>query len=222
MFFAAFCLLYFVFLPRIFSEKPSGLPIAGKLSVSSEDRRLLMRAYALFHYGIDDWKLTEPSMLVIHYTGNDSDRYSLEVFAPARLSSSRADIERGGEVNVGVHYVILRDGSIWSVLDETEMGRHVIGYNHRALGIEMTGSSGERITDAQIASCAALVADILRRHPGIRYLIGHHEYMEAGRPHRSEYTALHPEYAPTIKHDPGEAVMARIRALVEEEYGITP
>lgn len=217
-----FFILYFALFPAAsaFAVEPASLVIAGHFEISSPERRALTREYALSHYGLDDWRLVEPSMLIIHYTGTDSDRYSLDVFAPVRLSSARGDIESGGDVNVGVHYVILRDGSVWSLLPEDEMGRHAIGYNHRALGIEMTGSSAERITAEQIASCAALAADIASRHPSLRYIVGHHEYMEEGLPHLAEFAELRSDYAPTVKRDPGEEVMSRIRDILARDYSV--
>lgn len=189
--------------------------------VQTEARKELTREYARAHYGIDDWRLMDPSLIVVHYTGTDSDEYSLSVFAPDILSASRDEISAGGSVNVGVHYVIWRDGTIWSLLPETDMGRHAIGYNHVALGIEMTGSSGDRVTDAQIESCAALVADIAKRLPSIRYLCGHHEYMQEFRAHRSLYTTHLEGYAPTVKHDPGERVMALLRERLLSVYGVS-
>ena len=73
-----------------FAVEPASLVIAGHFEISSPERRALTREYALSHYGLDDWRLVEPSMLIIHYIGTDSDRYSLDVFAPVRLSSARS------------------------------------------------------------------------------------------------------------------------------------
>jgi len=188
--------------------------------VQSEARKILMKEYSLLHYGLDQWTLENPQMIVIHYTGTDSDEYSLSVFTSDTLASSRTEISSGGAVNVGVHYVITRDGAIWSLLPETDMGRHVIGYNYTAIGIEMTGSSGDVLTDEQLASCAALVANIASRNSGIRYLVGHHEYVQKGRSHLYLYKELVDDYTPTVKHDPGACFMYLLRETLDREYSV--
>ena len=188
--------------------------------VQTDARKALARDYARVHYGIDDWRLAAPRMIVVHYTGTDSDEESLAVFRPDTLGSSRTDIESGGALNVGVHYVITKDGTVCSLLPETDMGRHVIGYNYVSLGIEMTGSSGAKLTDEQLASCAALVADIARRNPSVEYLCGHHEYMQVGRAHAVLYRELVKDFAPTVKSDPGPEFMAALRRRLRTAYGL--
>jgi N-acetyl-anhydromuramyl-L-alanine amidase AmpD len=192
----------------------------SEFPIQSDERKALISEYARAHYGIDDWRLTDPEMIVVHFTGTESDAESLSVFSPARLSSSRRDIDSGGAVNVGIHYVIWKDGTIWSLLPETDMARHTIGFNYTALGVEMTGSRPESLTSAQLDSCAALVADITRRLPSIRFLCGHHEYLQSGRAHLSLFRDLVSGYAPTVKVDPGDRFMADLRSALSARYGI--
>lgn len=211
-----------------FSEAASGAEFepaqtlrVREYPIQSDERKALTREYARAHYGIDDWRLTEPKMIVVHFTGTESDSESLSVFSPARLASSRRDIGSGGTVNVGIHYVIWKDGTVWSLLPETDMARHAIGFNHVALGIEMTGSSPGSLTSAQLDSCAALVADIARRNPSIRYLCGHHEYLQARRAHLFLFRDLDSGYAPTVKVDPGDGFMADLRSALSARFGVT-
>lgn len=213
-----------------FSASAQSLPDASSVSaqslhvseypIQSDERKELIREYARAHYGVDDWRLTDPEMIVVHFTGTESDAESLSVFAPARLSSTRRDIDSGGSVNVGIHYVIWKDGTIWSLLPETDMARHAIGFNYTALGIEMTGSRPESLTPAQLDSCAALVADIARRIPSIHYLCGHHEYLQSGRAHLVLFRDLVSGYAPTVKVDPGDRFMSDLRSALSARYGI--
>lgn len=213
------CALLSCATPPVPSPAAAGIAL-HPYPVQSDARKALAREYARVHYGIDDWRLAAPRMIVVHYTGTDSDAESLSVFRPDTLASSRTDIEAGGALNVGVHYVITKDGTVWSLLPETDMGRHTIGYNYVSLGIEMTGSSGSKLTDAQLASCAALVADIARRNPSIGYLCGHHEYMQAGRAHSVLYRELAKGFAPTVKSDPGPVFMAALRDRLRTAYGL--
>ena len=194
---------------------------AKSYPIQTAARKELAREYAKLHYGIDSWRLEEPRLVIVHYTATDSDSLSLSVFKPESLGSSRPDIVAGGALNVGVHYVITRDGTIRSLLPETDMGRHAVGYNHVALGIEMTGKDAKSLTREQLRSCAALVADIAARNPSIRYLCGHHEYMQASRAHLILYTELMPGYPPPAKADPGDEFMAGLRSMLNDEYSIT-
>lgn len=209
--------------PSAASSSGSILPPlhVSEYPIQSDERKVLTREYARAHYGIDDWRLAEPKMIVVHFTGTESDAESLSVFSPARLSSSRRDIDSGGSVNVGIHYVIWKDGTIWSLLPETDMARHTIGFNYVALGIEMTGSRPESLTRAQLDSCAALVADIAHRHPSIHYLCGHHEYLQRGRAHLVLFRDLVSGYAPTVKVDPGDGFMANLRSALSSRFGIS-
>jgi N-acetylmuramoyl-L-alanine amidase len=59
---------------------------------------------------------------------------------------------------------------------------------------------------------AALVQDLLRRRPTLKYLVGHHEYVDKTRPHYRLYKELDPKYKPTEKSDPGAAFMKDLRA----------
>ena len=199
--------------------KPSPVPLAIKAyPIQSAERQKLTSEYAKLHYGIDDWHLVDPQLIIVHFTGSDSDAVSLSVFKPLRLGKDRPDIEAGGSLNVGIHYVISKDGTIWSLLPESDMGRHAIGFNHVALGIEMTGSSGAKLTKAQLAVCAALVADMARRNPSVRYLCGHHEYVQTTRAHYKLYRELMPNFPPTVKVDPGTEFMTNLRSTLKVKY----
>ncbi len=181
-------------------------PIVGPSRVE------LTRAYARAHYGLDSAELKAPSMIVIHDTEIGTLAETFSAFAPDVLPGARAEIAAGGEVNVGVHFVVDRDGTVYSLLPLDMMGRHAIGFNRVAIGIENVAETPADLTDAQVAADAELVADLLRRRPSIRYLIGHHEYVWKSRPHYRLYKELVSSYAPTVKSDPGPAFMTKLRA----------
>ena len=188
--------------------------------IQSPERRELTRAYALAHYGIDDWRLIDPQMIIVHYTATDSESVSLSTFKPARLGSDRNDIALGGELNVGVHYLIGKDGTIWSLLPESDMGRHAVGFNHLAIGIEMVAATEKGLTPGQLGAAARLVADIARRNPSIVYLFGHHEYRQASRAHFALYRELQAGYLPPEKSDPGQAFMAALRETLRKDFDL--
>ena len=176
-------------------------------------RRLaLTRAYAKAHYGLDSAALKAPSLIVIHDTEIATLADTFKAFAPDVLPAARAELSGGGEVNVGVHFVVDRDGAVYSLLPLDVMGRHAIGYNHVSVGIENVAKDASALTDAQVAADAALVVDLVARLPTIRYLIGHHEYVVKGLPHDRLYKELVKSYAPTVKRDPGPDFMRKLRA----------
>ena len=69
------------------------------------------------------------------------------------------------------------------------MVSHVTGYKHVSIGIENVAATSDELTKEQIRQNAKLVAFLLKRHPEIEYLIGHHEYMHIRYPHYVYYTA---------------------------------
>lgn len=177
----------------------------------SPERERLTEEYFLHHTGEATARLSDPVLIVVHYTGTDSVEASLRAFAPARLSGRR-DIDAGGDLNVGVHYLIEPEGRIVALLPETVRGRHAIGYNHLSLGIELVASREDRITPAQADACRDLVADLADRYTSLCYLAGHHELADPKRPWGPLFLELDSGYRGLEKRDPGDAFMARLRS----------
>lgn len=184
--------------------------------VFGPQRLELTRDYCRVHYGLDSTRLETPRMVVVHYTAFPTLEQSLEFFEPPLLS--RDDIRSGGAVNVSAHFLVDRDGTVYRLASEEVVCRHVIGFNHLALGIENVGANEGALTRAQLESNAALVADLVARHPSIRYLLGHHEYQDPALPHFKLRRELDPGYRPTVKIDPGAAFMTRLRAILKDRY----
>jgi len=160
-----------------------------------------------------------PRMIVLHYTAGNSAKNTHAYFDRTRIEAARATLRKGGEVNVVAHFVVDRDGTIYRLLPETRMGRHAIGVNHVAIGVENIGD--ERtwpLTDAQIVANAALVRDLAARYP-IEVLVGHHEvralvgtpwFVERVRGYRN------------AKGDPGPRFMTAVRAQLGDSPLATP
>jgi N-acetyl-anhydromuramyl-L-alanine amidase AmpD len=154
-------------------------------------------------------------MIVLHWTAIDGLEDSFDAFDPETLRGSRPDLGGADEVNVSIHFLVDRDGTIYRLMPETWMARHVIGLNHSAIGVENVGGgdSIDNMTDAQIAVNIELVRYLAEKYPTIRYLIGHSEYRRfEGHPLWRE---LDPTYR-TEKVDPGDRFMAAVRAGVPE------
>lgn len=154
----------------------------------------------------------EPRVIVLHWTAGATAESAWNTFAPARLHG-RAELSGAGAVNVSAHYLVDRDGRIERLLPDDRVGRHVIGLNHVAIGIENVGDGARwPLTDAQVEANAALVRQLAAQHP-ITHLIGHHEYR--GLEGTSLFEERDPHYR-TAKPDPGAAFMAAVRARVAD------
>lgn len=189
------------------------------IQATNAERLKLIADYAELHYGTNTWRLSNPRAIVFHDTENDSLRESRSYFSRNEMEAERSDLLRQGRVNVGIHYFIDKDGSVYSFYPESVIARHTIGYNYTAIGIEAIGLSGEKLTDQQLESGAALIADIVSRHPSIRYLFGHHE-AEWDLPHRALRLERVPDYRTQYKKDPGPGFMTRLRKRLFEKYDV--
>ena len=180
------------------------------------ERMALTKAYMKEHYGIDtnDTKIV-PRIIVIHQTAIGDLQKAWETFNPERLPGSRSDIASASALNVSVHFLVDRDGTIYRLMDETTMARHVIGLDHCSIGIENVGGvdGADDLTKAQLKADAELVFYLATKYPSIDYLIGHYEYRKfEGHPLWKEKD---PDYR-TEQHDPSERFMKALRRLVHK------
>ncbi len=152
-----------------------------------------------------------PRAIVLHYTSGNSASGTRGYFDREDIESSRAALRAAGRVNVSAHYVIDRDGTIYQLQPDTRFARHCIGLNHVAIGVENVGDEARwPLTDAQVASNAWLVRELVRRHR-IELLIGHHEVTDD----HPLFLELDPRYR-NQKPDPGDSFMSRVRAAVAD------
>lgn len=175
-----------------------------------EERLRLTVEYRQAHYGDGATDATiVPRVVVLHWTAVPTLEGSWRAFANTRLPSSRPGLAGAGQVNVSVQFLVDRDGTIYRLMPDTTMGRHVIGLNTVSIGVENVGGGDEHpLTEAQRLANVQLVRHLSARHP-ITHLIGHHEYRSLeGHPYFQE---LDPNYR-TAKIDPGDAFMSAVRA----------
>ncbi|WP_313929698.1 N-acetylmuramoyl-L-alanine amidase [Pseudoxanthomonas sp.] len=141
-------------------------------------------------------------LVVIHCT-------ELPDLATAREYGERI-LHASGTGNSG-HYYVDRDGSVHVYVRPERVAHHVRGYNPRSVGIELvntgrypnwlaTGSQtmDEPYTAAQIASLCALLMDLQRELPGLRFIAGHEDLDTACEPASDD-----PDVLVRRKMDPG-------------------
>lgn len=206
----------------------------------TNSRIALTREYARAHYGPYYERTTgspempsmqiEPKVIVVHYTAGRTLKGAFATFAPETLGG-RPYLNRAGAVNVGIQFVVDRDGTIHELMPDDWFARHCIGLNHCAIGIENIGTgditpsalrgaepSDTGLTLAQLEANVRLIRRLTARYPGIGVLIGHHEYRDLERPDhpaRDLFQEADPDYR-TTKSDPGPRFMAELRARLAD------
>jgi N-acetylmuramoyl-L-alanine amidase len=141
-----------------------------------KDRKRQMANYSKRHYGKRTWRLSDPDVIVLHYTATSTYSPVFNTFA----SNAPALGERPG---VCSQFVVEKDGTIHQLTRLYVRCRHTVGLNHRAIGIEMVQQSlpGKHSSDrailgrkAQIRSATKLAAWLKQRYRiRMRDVIGH-------------------------------------------------
>lgn len=188
-----------------------------------KNRVEMTKAYIKQHYGlkVKNIKIT-PRIIVLHWTAEMSLKKSFNRLKPEKLLTDRKDIAKASALNVSSQFMVDRDGTIYRLMPENWMARHVIGLNYSSIGIENIGGKGnkaEDLTPAQLRSNIALVRYLKARYPSIQYLIGHYEYRQM------EKTPLWLEKDKgyrTVKNDPGKKFMRDVRRNVKDLKLKTP
>ncbi len=183
----------------------------------NKERVALTQEYQLTHYGIDSKSIEiEPKMIVLHWTCISSLAATLRVFHPAQFPQNSPRIkELPGNLNVSSHFVVDRYGTIYQLMPDKWMARHVIGLNHYAIGIENIGGidGKDDLTEAQTKANAFLVCYLKKKYPAIEHVIGHHDYLNFKN--TPLWLEKDPDYQ-TDKNDPGSAFVSRVMKLVSE------
>jgi N-acetyl-anhydromuramyl-L-alanine amidase AmpD len=194
---------------RVHSQKAAGIQV-DTFSIMSKAKFELTKQYCEENYGERTYRLAIPKMIVVHYTVIPTLDKTLNYFKRDSVEGARS-IRQFSPLNVGIHYVVDRDGKIYSLLPDSIVARHVIGFNHVALGIENVAKDSTDLTDIQLKSNVALILFLAKKYSTIQYLIGHEEYNQLSLPHYKLFRALNKKYAPHDKADPGAWFMKKIR-----------
>jgi len=192
------------------------LRIIDKPIEFGQERIAMTKAYIKQHYGknVKTIKI-KPKIIVLHWTAEMSFDKSFERLRPQRLLSDRKDIAKASALNVSAQFLVARDGTIYRLMPEDWMARHVIGLNYSSIGVENVGGRGNKVDDltpAQRQANIDLVKYLKAKYPSIKYLIGHHEYRQME--HTSLWLEKDKGYR-TVKSDPGEKFMSDIRRNVK-------
>jgi N-acetylmuramoyl-L-alanine amidase len=178
--------------PRPAPAKPSAgaaprPPITKRPIPYPASRRAEMAAYAQRHYGIASNKLTDPHVIVEHWTANTSFEATYAIFAP-----DKPDVELHELPGVCSHFVIDSDGTIYQLVPLGLMCRHTVGLNYTAIGIEHVGNSDDAVLgNPRVLRSSLALTNWLRCRYGIDVgdVIGHNESLSS-RYHREHVARL--------------------------------
>jgi beta-N-acetylhexosaminidase len=141
------------------------------------ERKADMRAYAKRHYGVNDYRLRRPRVIVEHYTVTDSFQPVYDTFAP-----NVPDQELHELPGICSHFVVDRDGTIYQLVSTKIMCRHTVGLNYIAIGIEHVARSDAQVLGNPRQMAASLrLTRMLQGRYGItmRNVIGHNESLSS-------------------------------------------
>ena len=180
------------------------------------ERIAMTKEYIQTHYGktVQNIEIT-PKIIVLHWTADMSFDKSFNRLKPQKLLTDRKDIAKASLLNVSAQFLVARNGTVYRLMPENWMARHVIGLNYFSIGVENVGGEGNKkddLTPAQRRANIELVKYLKAKYPSITYLIGHHEYKQM------EGTPLWLEKDKgyrTNKSDPGAKFMLDVRKAVK-------
>lgn len=198
----------------LFNFYSYALEIKQKPIEFTKNRIELTKQYIKKSYGIDVKDINiVPKIIVIHHTASDSLKESFDRFYPEILLSDRTDIQNAGNVNVSAQFLVDFDGTIYSLMPETFMARHIIGLNLSSIGIENVGGDKKSLTPEQLKANIELVKYLKDKYKTIEYLIGHYEYRKFEK--HPLFLEKDANYR-TVKHDPEQSFMEKLRANFPE------
>ena len=173
----------------------------------TEHKEQLIREYAKLHYGKDITTIV-PQAVVVHWTASTTMKPAFDWF----YKEARAD----GTLNVASQFMVDRDGTIYRLMPETALARHIIGYNWCAIGIENVGGAHDKqdLTPAQLTANIKLINYLHAKYPTIQYVFGHYQQIKA---HKSGLYIENVKGYHSDKVDPGPKFMKGLKkALIKE------
>jgi len=180
------------------------------------ERIAMTKEYIKSHYGMDVKNIEiTPKIILLHWTAEMGFEKSFKRLQPEHQLTDRKDIAKASLLNVSSQFLVARDGTIYRLMPENWMARHVIGLNYSSIGIENVGGKGnttDDLTPEQVQANIDLVYYLKAKYPSIEYLVGHHEYRQM------EQTSLWLEKDKgyrTVKNDPGDAFVEKVYSKTE-------
>jgi len=202
--------LFLLVLISLIITSCSTVKIVDKPITFDNERDSLTLEYLEKRYGlVQETPTITPKMVVVHWTAIPTLDKSYNAFKDSKLPNWRPEIVNASALNVSSQFLIDQDGTVYRLLPETTMARHVIGLNHCAIGIENVGGLKDKpLTKKQLKANIKLINYLKKKYPQIDYVIGHFEYtnfeghelwLEKDEGYRTEKTDPGTEFITTIR-----------------------
>jgi beta-N-acetylhexosaminidase len=163
--------------PSVATQSAAAPEVIRRRIPFGAQRKRQMRRYARRHYGIDDYRLRDPRVIVLHLSVSDTAESVIQTFA-----RNRPDPELGELPALCTHYVIDPRGRTYELVSRRIMCRHTVGLNHVSFGIEHVGRRHSDVMGnrRQLRASLQLVRWLQERY-GIRTrnVIGHNESLDS-------------------------------------------
>jgi len=187
----------------------NSIKIVDKPIIFDDSRNELTLEYLSDHYDINQEAPTiVPKIIVLHWTVIPTLQKSFDAFNNSKLPNWRPEINKASGLNVSAQFLVDQDGTIYRLMPETTMARHVIGLNHCAIGVENVGGDKDLpLTQKQVEANIKLVAYLSKKYD-IEYLIGHYEYTNF---ENHELWLEKDDGYRTLKTDPGEDFLNQVK-----------
>jgi hypothetical protein len=116
--------------------------------------------------GIEACIKITPKIIVLHMTDLPTMEQSFEYMKEPVLREEREKLisKSYDRVNVSAHFMVDRDGAIYSLMPENYMARHAIGVNHLSIAIENVGMNLDGPTREQVDSNLKLVRYLMNKY----------------------------------------------------------
>ncbi len=179
----------------------------------SETYKTLIKEYSKTHYDINNIYIKKPKIIVIHSTATRTLEGTINVFDSDYLMG-RNDIKDHGDINVSIHFIVDRDGTIYSYTPISVIARHVIGLNYTSIGIENVGFPDD-LTEEQLLSNVKLINYLKKNIRSIKHVIGHFEYNDENAPHYKLMKSEDTNYLAKMRYDPSKLFVDSVREKIK-------
>jgi N-acetylmuramoyl-L-alanine amidase len=193
------------------------LKIVQKPIVFDDRRMNLTLEYMQKHFGesVPDINL-RPRMIVLHRTNIDTLDDSYEALRPSTVAETGKDAQdpSNARLNSSVHYLVDKEGTIYSLMRDFYIARHVVGLDQIAIGISNVGASESSMTDAQLRADELLIRFLKERNDDIVWLVAASEadkFRGSGLWEEMDVRYREPDF------DPGKKFVDRLRELLQKD-----
>jgi N-acetylmuramoyl-L-alanine amidase/YARHG domain len=181
-------------------------------------RTKLTQEYVKTHYGIAikdiDFLPGALTMLIVHRSKTDDLPSFYESVRKSILPGTQEfEDDENADVNMSTHYVVDKDGTIYSLMKDFQIARHSIGLDRHAIGITVIGTAKDEPSEKQVVATAMLVRYLKSKYGSIAWLIGDQDMTRfQGDPLWEEKLPFSADPA----RDPSAPFMIKLRAFVND------